>query len=210
MKKVMTILVVSCFGLSAVALTPPGLPFGNRTWKATLRDKASTGVILGKLRVLFEKTTLDDVRRGTASGAIEHRGDAAESIYWLCYSIVGHGERIWIVSHGEMGGDRHAITGIRAQIVPEVRATPECPALPEGFRPVALDTGLWLGASVSEVRKRFDQPSHRSGARWSYDYQGKAQGGCEDNGGFNVMNWLVFEFGKGKVISLFAGQNTSC
>jgi len=42
-------------------------------------------VVLGKFRVVFEKTTLADVVAKAGGGKIKHRGEGGESEYWLCY-----------------------------------------------------------------------------------------------------------------------------
>ena len=144
-------------------------------------------------------------------GEIAHQGDAGESIYWLCYTNVNpiRVERIWIIAHGEMGGREHLVTNISAEYLPNGRATTDCPALPEKMKPLSLDSQLWLNASATDARTRLGASSYQKGPWQSFDYQGKMRGNCEGEG-FDVMNWLLLRFEKGRVNSLNVGQVTSC
>lgn len=189
---------------------PPTTPFDAMTWRATMKKKPSTGVKMGAFHVRFEKTTLDDVRKTVGVGYLAHQGDAGESINWVCYTNVNPAsvERIWIISHGEMGGRERRVTDISAELLPNGIATTDCPALPEGMKPLILDSQLWLGASESDARTRFGAPSYHKGPWRSFDYQGKARGNCE--GGFDVLNDLLLRFENGRVNFLHAGQVTSC
>jgi hypothetical protein len=175
-----------------------------------MKKKPSTGLRMGSLHVRFERTTLDSVRRAVSVGDISHQGDAGESIYWLCYTNASPTgvERIWIISHGEMGGSEHRITNISAQLLPNESATTDCPALPGKMKPLSLSSNLWLNTSASEALTSVGRPSHQTGPWLSFNYEGKVRGNCE--GGFDVMNWLALRFEKGRVNSLHVGQVTSC
>src|SRR5580658_8732493 len=73
-------------------------------WRAV--RKPSEGLAMGPLKIVFEDTTLPEVMSTIKSGSIKHQGDAAGSVYWLCYTALNHGDnvRIWIEASGEMGG----------------------------------------------------------------------------------------------------------
>lgn len=190
---------------------PPKSPFEATPWKATMIKKPSTGVLMGSFRISFEMTTLDDVRNRLSVGIIARHGDAGESVLWLCYTNISSNsaERIWIISGGEMGGSEHAVTGISAEYVQIGSATNDCPALPEKMKPVSLDSKLWLGMPLTDVRATLGTPSGQNGPWRSYDYQGKRPGNCESEG-FDVLNWAFFRFEEDRVNSLGAGQVTSC
>jgi hypothetical protein len=190
---------------------PPAIPFDAITWKASIKKKPSTGIRMGLFHVRFEKTTLDDVLKNIAVGNIAHQGDASESIYWICYTNVKptHVERIWIVSHGEMGGSKHGITNINAELLMNASATTDCPALPERMKPLVLDSQLWLGSSELDARKKFGLPSHQEGSWKFFDYQGKVRGNCEGQD-FDVFNNLWLRIENGRVNFLHASQVTSC
>lgn len=202
--------LVSASPSSFAEIAPPSAPFDATTWKATMKRKPSTGLEMGAFRVRFEKTTLDEVRRAAAAGEIAHRGDAGESAYWLCYTTAGitQNERVWLVSHGEMGGSVHYITNISAELVPN-GITTDCPALPNRLLPLSLDNGLWLGAPAGAVPAKLGAPSHKKGAWQSYGYQGKVPGKCE-GGRFDLLAWLLLHFQSSRINSIQAGQVTSC
>jgi hypothetical protein len=205
------VILISVAVNSFAGTPPPQTPFDTITWKATMKKKPSTGVRMGSFHVRFEKTTLDGVRRAVSVGDIAHQGDAGESIYWLCYTNVNptRVERIWIISHGEMGGRAHLVTNISAELLPNGSATTDCPALPERMKPLTLDSHLWLDASATDARTRFGASSYHKEPWRSFNYQGKVGGNCEGQG-FDVMNWLLLRFDKDRVNSLHVGQVTSC
>lgn len=189
---------------------PPATPFEQLNWKATMSRKPSAGVRMGAFAVRFESTTLDDVRRAASVGQVSHRGDAGESVYWLCYTSV-HAprvERIWIVADGAMGGAKHYVTGISAEVLPGGRASADCPALPTRLTPLSLDNNVWLGAREGAATARLGAPSYRKGGWRSYDFQGREPGQCA--GGFDFISWVRLHVQSGRVNSLHAGQVTSC
>jgi hypothetical protein len=190
---------------------PPASPFDAMTWTATRKAAPSSGVRMGTLFVRFEKTTLDDVRRAAAVGAIAHRGDAGESVYWLCYTSLSktESERIWVVSHGEMGGPEHYVTDVSAEVLTNGSATADCPALPGRLEPLSLDNHVWLGASERAATRTLGASSFRTAAWRSYDFQRKVPGKCE-GGAFDLSASLLLHFQQGRVNSLHVGQVTSC
>jgi len=191
---------------------PPEHPFSSISWRPLSKEKPATHLKMGTLEVRFEKTTLSAISDATGLGRMFHQGDAAESIYWLCYTIRGgaRAERLWIVAHGEMGGREHAVTLVTAQEVqPTVKPTDDCPTLPSAFQPLSLAQHVWLGIPESKALQVLGRPSHRKGSWRSFDYQGKVPGSCQPDG-FDLMNWLVFRTIEGRIVAISAGQVTSC
>jgi hypothetical protein len=125
-----------------------------------MKSTPASSLLLGSVKVVFDKTTLDEARRHIGSGEIQHRGDAGESVYWLCYS--NHApkgwEQVWLLSHGEMGGDERVINGVAAIVSPS-RPPDSCTVLPDHLRRVKLNNGIWLGAQTAEIRKKLARPS---------------------------------------------------
>lgn len=192
---------------------PPEYPFHSINWKATMKAKPSNGMRMGSLYIQFEETTLGEIQRKIGVGQIAHQGDAGGSLYWLCYSTIVSGgvQRVWIGSHGEMGGPDHQVGGVDAVIVPKGEPTKDCPALPSGMQSVSLDHGMWLNTTEGDTRSWLGEPSYRKGHWQSFDYEGKVPngGGCGPEG-FDQSNRLLLQVDKGRVISLHAGQVTSC
>ena len=194
----------------AEGLAPPTQPFDAQTWPSSMSRRPITGAILGVLHLEFEKTTLPDVLLRAAVGSIQHSGDAGESIYWLCYTVSGtKPTRLWLASHGEMGGPEHALTGVALVALKSSQPVADCPALPAHMRPMSLLGGpVRIGAEMRSLSKKLGPPSHRSGAWISYDFAGKAPGNCL--GGFDVLNSLVLKVESGTVKAIHANQVTSC
>ncbi len=163
--------------------------------------------MMGSFEVELEQTTLRQVIRTVGNGEIAHQGDAAESIYWLCYTAPN--ERVWIVAHGEMGGPDHRVGQIVARQERGVQATKDCPSLSSSFLPLHLDKSIWLGTTKEAAIHSLGTPSHTQGSWQSYDYSGKVPGECSP-GGFDLLNWLLLKIEGGKAVQLRAGQVTSC
>ena len=197
----------------AVAATPPPTqPFESIDSPPTLVRKATAGVYLGGLRILFEKTTLSQVRRAASVGAIAFHGDGAEAESWLCYTSHRRGltERIWIISDAEMGTDRQLVTGVTAQIQSDSRVSGDCPALPAALQPLTLDRGVRLGISDRDLQGKLGAPSHLDG-KWRYfEFQARVPGDGKCEGGYDLLNTLQTSSTNEHVTTLYAEQVTSC
>lgn len=206
-----TLLITSlmcCVGAATAATPPPAPPLSEMNWRASSREAPSDGFVLGSTAVRFEKTTLDEIVAATREGAIDHRGDAGESEYWLCYSLPLEAQRIWIVSSGEMGGTDHLVTGMVAEQLRAANATPDCPALPPKTTAVLSGHEGWLGMTAIDVHRRFGTPSHESGTWKAFNFEEKIQSVCGGEG--DRTNWLWIKQTGGHVLAIVAGQVTSC
>lgn len=159
---------------------------------------------MGDFSVVYEETTLAEVKSKVGLGRVLHQGDAAESVYWLCYTA--RGARIWIMS-GEMGGGERVID----VAVEDGGFAPaeDCPSLPPGFQLVSLDSEVWVGMSESAVLQLLGPPSHREGDWLSFDFTGKKPGACKPEDA-DVTNWAFIKLMRGRVVRVHAGQVTSC
>jgi hypothetical protein len=160
---------------------------------------------MGDFSILYEETTLGEIKNKIGSGRIEHEGDAAESTYWLCYTAPK--ELIWIMT-GEMGGSEHDVLNVAVKSG-VFKVSTDCPALPEHFQPISFNHGLRVGETEVSVVKALGAPSHREGKWLSYNYTGKEEQFCKPWGA-DVTNWALFEVENGLVISIRSGQITSC
>ena len=167
----------------------------------------SNSARFGLLLVELERTTLAEIRRAAGTGILSHKGDAGESIYWLCYTRKVVPARLWVVSHGEMGGPAHAVTEVIVKRVNSPAQTSDCPSLPSGMRPVSFDMPVWLGSTEVGLGP-LGKPSHQSGSWRSYDYESKVPGKCD--GGFDRLNSLMLHSVRGTVESIYLSQATSC
>ena len=153
------LLSVAPSAYSGDAASPPRFPFEVAPSPA-LKSSPVSSVALGSVTIYLGKTTLGEALDKIKVGEIGHEGDAGESVYWLCYSLAGPEgpERIWLLSHGEMGGPEHVIYGIAAR-VSSASPLAGCPELPRALRPARLDDKSWLGTPVSAVLKKHGKPT---------------------------------------------------
>ena len=141
------------------AQTPPP-PVDERVFervRPTVVKRLATRFSLGAFAGRFEETTLGAVRGAVGEGTVQHQGDAAGSIYWLCYRRAQH--RLWFVS-GPIGGPDHLVTDIVEELTEKDSETStDCPIIPEKFAPLVFDGKLHLGMSRSEVVAALGPPS---------------------------------------------------
>ena len=206
MARIFTVIIVLIvFSRAYAGEAPPKVPFDSVDWPALSSVKPTIGISMGSFDVLYEKTTLGEIRDKIGSGVIKHQGDAAESTYWLCYTTKE--ERVWVLS-GEMGGSKNAVLNVAVESG-EFKSSQACPMLPNGFQPLSFDNGLWVGASEESVLKLLGRPSHTEDQWLSFDYTGKEMEFCKPWGA-DVMNWVLVKVTNGHVVAIHAGQVTSC
>ena len=209
MRRTVLLTGLLCVGPAVMAATPPPAPPSTEmNWKPVSQEAPSDGFVLGTSTVVFEKTTLGEIASAVGKGAIAHRGDAGDSEYWLCYSRPHEGQRIWIVSSGEMGGAEHLVTGFVAEQQSSMSGTADCPALPAATAVELSGHKGWLGMSAADVRQRFGSPSHQSGDWQAFNFEEKRRDVCGGDG--DRINWLWTKQADGRVQAIMAGQVTSC
>ncbi|MDH6258028.1 hypothetical protein [Bradyrhizobium sp. BR13661] len=168
-----------------------------RTVKKRLATQFSLGAFAGR----FEETPLSAVREAVGEGTIQHQGDAAGSISWLCYRRGQH--RLWL-SSGEIGGADHRVTEIVAELTDkDAETSADCPIIPEKFAPLVVDGKLHLGMSRSEVVKALGPPSKSEAAQMVYSHAGKLPHG------FDETAWFVLRFREEKLVSMRGGKTTT-
>jgi hypothetical protein len=185
-------------------IAPPRLP---RVEKLSEKHQPLplTKIILGKLDVILETTTLKDILRSAGVGTIEHNGDASESQYWVCYTASEgkKSQRIWIMS-GEMGGDQHDVDRFHVEEVVSPTKSNHCPELSAHLTPMVLGKSIWLGASQSQIKDWLGEPSATTNGWSFYSYSGKSS-----VKGFDESMLIGVRIINGKVVSLFASKTTS-
>lgn len=206
------VLAAAAASVCAQETPPPKLPFGSSLpEKPRSITKPAAQLTAGTFEVHFEETTLAQVASRFGSGRVQHRGDASETEYWLCYTAQAETpQRVWIIAHGEMAGPEHLVTQIIAQeLAPGARSTRACPQLPTDLQPLTLDNNVWLGRRVSDALRTLGRPSRQRGAWRTFFYAGKVPGDCKPDG-FDLTNWLEIRWRLGRITAVAAGQVTSC
>jgi hypothetical protein len=202
-------------GLSLAQPVPPP-PMQDDVGVPSLRVRPATRLSLGKFVAYFEKTTLAQVRNAVGAGTIAHQGDAGESMYWLCYTAarVTPPQRLWIMSHGEMGGPEHDVGGVVVEeIPPSVSANSGCPMLPFALMPISLDRGVWLGTTPTVLSRKLGQPSRVRHDWLDFVYEGKVPGkdpfGSGETVNFSELSSLSARVVTGRVVALHAWKVTA-
>jgi hypothetical protein len=194
-----------------IASTPPPQDPTHFGYKGGTLKSSTVGVSMGAQHIVFEQTPLDIILENTLTGEISHRGDAGASMYWLCFTAarLGRTERIWVMSDGEMGGPDHVVTELIAKLVPTTGVTKDCPLLPNKFRSMSLDTGIWLGISDSKLSQLLGGDRLNSHSWGLWDYEGKVPSDkCA--GGFDRKTSLLVQLTDGYVSTIHVSQVTSC
>jgi hypothetical protein len=185
------------------AQTPPP-PFDEHALERvqpTVAKRLATRFSLGAFAGRFEETPLDAVRKAVGEGIIQHQGDAAGSISWLCYRHAQH--RLWVTS-GEMGGSDHRVTEIVEELTEKDTGTStDCAILPDKFTPLAFDGKLHLGMSRAEVITALGPPSKSEADQVVYSHDGKLTHGFEETA------WLMLRFHEDKLVSMRGGKTTT-
>lgn len=126
-----------------------------------------SGEMISDMRVAGERIVLDGTElkavQGHLGGTIGHRGDASDSLDWLCLRGRGTQERwvLWLMS-GEISGG--TVGGFRWQHVERTaQFDTRCQTLPDGRADVELPIAVRLGTSKSEVLRILGQPSEKLG-----------------------------------------------
>ncbi len=126
--------------------------------KPTISSPIFDIIKAGSLNIKLEATTLDEIQK-RFGGRIRHKGDAGESVYWLCYvnSNQNNSKIFWFFSDGEMGGDKHAVTEVVEQQLVSSYQKKDDGCIFGSKALAAIDFGIpGLTATQSEVRKHFN------------------------------------------------------
>ncbi len=122
-------------------------------------------------RIILDETILTAVQ-SHVGGTIGHRGDAGDSLEWLC--LRGTGVQgpwvLWLMSwwkftHGRVGGFRWQ------RVEPTAQFDSRCQTLPDGRGGVELPIALQLGIVQSQVLRILGQPSKRVGHTLLYRHE---------------------------------------
>ena len=174
----------------------------------TVKDPIFDSMIFGKLKVVFEKSRLADVAAEVKGSRIKHRGDAGESMYWLCYRFKDKDMtgQLYVTAHGEMGGPEHAVGGV--VLKDKISDETDCPELPSKLLPVNSDNGLGLGSRYEDFLLHLGKPGTRLGDRalWMVERETHLGGSPEP---WTVLQSVEVEFHDGKAATLSLNQVTS-
>ena len=205
----MTLIVYAFSVAGGSSQTIPVHPEGSNRAGVTLDYVPIKNLYLGSYRISLGEQSLTDALVEMHTGNIMHAGDAGDSVYWICYTISadGPGQRIWIISDGELGGREHEITSVQADLVrAEKKPTISCPTLPREYSPPHLDHHLWLGSTVQTLTDKFGKAPSIKNGWWSYTYNGTLHDDSEKTSSYDVTSTFDVNLKEAHVVSLVVTQ----
>jgi len=157
-------------------------------------------LLMGALRVTLDGTTLANARMAIGAGLSQRQGSGTDALDWLCYTIADGAapQRLWLTS-SELSRGR--IDGVIASdLAPGAAASPQCPDLPDKFRPVRFDDGLWLGTPSAELRRAIGIPA-KAGAHFSSLFHG-------ESGNLQMVTSTMIEFRGPRAVTLHVAHSS--
>ncbi|MGZ5202421.1 MAG: hypothetical protein ACXWC4_21890 [Telluria sp.] len=172
---------------------PPPLPDLDRLSSSALALPAT--VSFGGFKLQLEETSLARFRDAARTGEIGRRGDAGESLDWLCYAL-DSSVNIWL-SASELSG------GKRIDLVQLVDSGGQrCPVLPRNLRPVTLTDGLAMGVPQERLLQKIGRPSAIRAGWWLYQRTSKV-------GAYDRINTFGAHLSNGRIDGLFTLRSTT-
>lgn len=203
--------LAAAVGLAGAA--PPPFPFKDGLAPATLKQRPATVLNLGAYAIHFEQTAMREVVRTVGTGAIHHQGDAGDSLDWICYRIPGPAPQLLWITSGELQGGQ-VVDSVVARFDAAMPA--DCAELPERFRGVTLDHGLWLGSTQAAVQVALGPASAARDAwlQWCFEAKGRDEHHDEASNttagvDYDESSSLVLRLDGGQVAALFAAKDTT-
>jgi len=188
-------------------IPPPEYPL-KKIPTPTLSSPPVSALTMGKFVVKLETTSLEKVLKTIKAGKIAQRGDASESLEWICYSITDQYNpvRLCLLS-GEIDSGNVG-TIVISSMSRKDKTSKKCPELPESFKPVKLDRNIWVHTTESDVREILGKPSlesrgwlqYRSEQIFYNDPRAKAW----DEYDWTVYGSLGLRIRSGKVVEMWA------
>jgi hypothetical protein len=173
--------------------------------KSTVRHEIITGLRVSGMGIVLEESALEAVK-SRAGGTIGHRGDAGDSLSWLCF----HGTNtedpwvLWLMS-GEMDGG--SVGGFRWQRLDQTTAIDtRCQPLYQGKQGIELPITLRLGTKEAAVLNMLGQPTNRLGDLLLYlhEHEEKVR-----NEPYTAMNTVAVVLRGGAVWALEVWKSTT-
>jgi hypothetical protein len=129
-----------------------------------------TSIRVSDTRILLEETRLDTLQ-ARFGGEIGSKGDAGDSVLWLCL----HGSdasglwALWLTS-GEVDGP--TVGGFHwARLPVATQFDRRCQMLGDADSAVLLPLGIRLGTREAEVLQVLGRPTHRTGDTLRYEHE---------------------------------------
>jgi hypothetical protein len=200
-------LAIPAFGASAGAWERlPELPHLADEMSARPHHRVLVrGLRLGQIQITFENTRWTDLEQRLGPLKMRRQGDGGETQDWTCFTVTTPAgqHQVWL-DGGELQGGEYA-DGVTAQAGAPWPIR-ECPVVDPGRGAVALDNGVWIGTSKSEVIQRLGRPTAMLAGSFIYDFEAPVR---DRNGDGAIVGRLIFQFRGHRVHRLQANKDTS-
>jgi hypothetical protein len=172
---------------------------------ATISKEIVAAIQVGRRTITLDKTKMADVQKHLG-GTIGHRGDAGDSLAWLCFQGVGvNGSWVLWLESGEINGG--TVGGFQWLRVGR-DATPDkrCKRLQNSVSGVKLPHGLRPGMTEAEALKALGTPTIRQGDKliFLHEHKESSQGQPYDS-----INTVTLVLRAGVVAAIEAWKTAS-
>ncbi len=190
----------------SITIEPPEFKGNDLVVNSISTNQPFAEIELGKFTVTLEKTKLQDVIDVIGSGVINHKGDAGNSLHWLCYSTPS--QIIWLGS-SEMGSSENIIDIVQAKATKSARGNNEqCPQLPAKFLPISTSFG-WVGSKLTETEAILGKHKHHADIL-NYSYEGKKKGNYQNKEvEFDITFYMTHKIKDKKINELVMSHTTT-
>jgi hypothetical protein len=154
------------------AWEPPNIEWPEELPRATIPNPMITSLSVASTRIILEKTSLTDARKHLG-GVVGHRGDAGESLSWLCLHGTDADGRwiLWLESSEVDGGD---VSGFQyRRLSAGTTVDSRCREFGNIRHAIKLPVPLRLGMTESQVRGVLGLPTVTQGHTLIFDHEQK-------------------------------------
>ena len=183
---------------------PPNVDWPSTLPKPTVAKEMVKGLSVAGWPITLEETEVDEARKHFG-GTLGGRGDAGESLGWLCLYRQGEGASwvLWLES-AEINGP--TIGSFRWQQLPsQAKIDRRCQRLKTDSAAIDLPLAIRLGMTEAEVVSRMGKPSAQSGERAIYLHEHNL---TIDGEPYSLDNYLLITYRNGRVWAIDVSHST--
>ncbi len=198
-----SLLIILAFAQHLPIWEPPTTP-DSPVNRPTVKHEILNRIQVSGLKIALENTQLSKVQK-RLGGTIGHRGDASESLSWLCmHGNDQSGEWIlWLMS-GEIDGG--TVGGFRwGRVTRGASVDGRCQTL-RGEKVIDLPIKLELGIKEAEIVRLLGQPTQKLGDRLVYVHEHEEM---RHNERYTATNALTLYLHEGVVWAIETWKSTT-
>ena len=172
---------------------------------ATISKEIVAAIQVGRRTITLDKTKIADVQ-AHLGGTIGHRGDAGDSLSWLCFQgVEGSGSWVLWLESGEINGG--TVGGFQwLRLGRDATPDKRCKRLPNSVPGVKLPHRLHPGMTEAAVLKALGTPTIRQGGKLIFLHEHKESIRGQT---YNSMNMVTVVLRAGVVTAIEAWKPAS-